>query len=99
MTNTKLTPGSWDFACDSYGKVRHSKKACVYTSYLDEKGIETLVTVAARIPNWTDAKVMAAAPALLAALEALREACPLGTTKAAAALDLAGAAILKARGN
>lgn len=42
------------------------------------------------------AALIAAAPDLLAALKTLRNACPLGTTKVAKAIDLANAAIAKA---
>jgi len=62
-----ITNGRWEFACDSYGKVRHSKMACVYTKAKNENG-EYLVTVAARIKNWDDAKLIAVAPELLTAL-------------------------------
>ena len=64
------TKGPWEFACDSYGKVRHSKKACVYTNVRGPNG-DRLVTIAARIPNWEDARLIAAAPLLLSALEAI----------------------------
>lgn len=60
------TPGEWDFACDSYGKVRHSKKACVFQLDSDSHG-----TIAARIENWSDAKLISAAPDLHDALQAL----------------------------
>lgn len=66
----KTTPGPWDFACDSYGKVRHSKKACVYSTFKGEGG-EHLQTIAARIPNWSDARLIAAAPDLFSACNAL----------------------------
>ena len=64
----KHTPGPWRCACDSYGKVRHSKKKCVYTT-ITRPGGDELVNIAARIPNWGDAYLIAAAPDLLAALE------------------------------
>lgn len=51
------TPGKWDHACDSYGKVRHSRKACVF-SVVKGPGGERIVTVAARIENWADAKAI-----------------------------------------
>lgn len=69
----KLTPGDWDFACDSYGKVRHSRKACVYTSYPNEKGATMLVTVAARVANWDDARLMAKAKPMLEALKLIAD--------------------------
>lgn len=50
----KHTPTPWDFAADSYGKVRHSKKACVYASVKGEDG-ERIVNVAQRIDSWADA--------------------------------------------
>lgn len=65
---TQRTPGSWNYACDSYGKVQHSKKACVYVNTRAPGG-DRLDTVAARIPNWADARLIAAAPDLLAALQ------------------------------
>lgn len=65
------TPGSWDFACDSYGKVQHSRKYdCVFSSVKGEGG-DRLVTVAARIENTHDALLIAAAPDLLDALEGM----------------------------
>lgn len=66
----KHTPGPWDFACDSYGKVLHSKKACVFTNIKGDNG-DYLQTVAAKIENWKDARLIAAAPDLLAALKHL----------------------------
>lgn len=67
----KLTGGAWDVACDSYGSVRHARKACVYTVVHAEGG-DRIVTVAGRIENWADARLMAAAPWLLAAAKRLR---------------------------
>lgn len=71
----KLTPtkDGWDVACDSYGKVQHSKKACVYTTFTAPDGGTRIATVAARIPNWTDARVMAKAPEMRALLVKLAE--------------------------
>ena len=66
----KHTPGPWRCACDSYGKVRHSKKKCVYTT-ITRPGGDELVNIVARIPNWGDAYLIAAAPDLLAALRAI----------------------------
>lgn len=59
----KITTGEWFPACDSYGKVRHSRKYdCVATSGVDEHGRQFLKTIAARIEGgWNDAKVIAAA--------------------------------------
>lgn len=68
--HAQITPGKWAFACDSYGKVRHSKKACVYTTLKGEGG-DSLVTVAARINNWADAKLIAAAPCMARVLSAV----------------------------
>lgn len=61
------TPGPWEFARDSYGKVRHSRKACVYTSIKGDGG-DCLATIAARIENWSDARLIAAAPELAEAI-------------------------------
>lgn len=61
--------GEWGHAADSYGKVQHSKKACVYTTFREEGKGDQIVTVAARISNWDDAKIMAAAKELYAALK------------------------------
>ena len=70
MTNKLLstTKGEWGHACDSYGKVQHSKKACIYTTVKEKTG-ERIVNVAARIENWADAKIMAASKELYAALK------------------------------
>ncbi len=59
------TTGQWEYACDSYGKVQHSRKACVYSSVMTPAG-QRLVTVAGRIENWADARLMAAVPEMLA---------------------------------
>ena len=63
------TPGPWDFACDSYGKVRHSRKACVYSRDLQDRGEES--KIASQIANWDDARVIAASPRMLASLRAI----------------------------
>lgn len=63
MTATAHTPGPWDFACDSYGKVQHSRKACVFTTVTEPAG-DRLITIAARIDNWDDARLIAAAPVM-----------------------------------
>lgn len=60
MDNRPTFGEPWNYACDSYGKVRHSKKACVYTTIKGERG-ERIVSIAARIPNWADAKLIVAA--------------------------------------
>ena len=65
------TPGPWEYAADSYGKVRHSKKACVYTN-LQGDGGDRLVNIAGRIESWADARLIASAPALLAERDALK---------------------------
>lgn len=97
---TTHTPGTWDFACDSYGKVRHSRKACVYTVTRHPDG-ERIETVAARIPNWSDARLIAAAPELLEALQSLMveigERAPAGAYGRSA--YKAQAAIAKATGS
>lgn len=69
--SSKHTPGPWSFACDSYGKVRHSKLACVYAHVVDDRGSESLPHVASRIDNWDDARLIAAAPELLAVAESI----------------------------
>lgn len=62
------TPGPWKMACDSYGKVQHSRKYdCVYTTIKGDGG-DILYTVAARIENSKDALLIESAPELLAAL-------------------------------
>jgi hypothetical protein len=68
---TKHTAGEWNRACDSYGKVQHSRKYdCVYT-HVKGNGGDRIITVAARIENGRDADLIAAAPELL-------ESCKLG---------------------
>lgn len=54
------TPGKWDVASDSYGNVRHSKKACVFVS----EGPK----IAAQIANWNDALLIAASKEMYLAL-------------------------------
>lgn len=67
--------GEWNWAADSYGKVRHSNKACVYKTVLEEGG-ERIVKVAAQIPDWSEAKMIAAAPVMLRALkQAYQRSC------------------------
>jgi hypothetical protein len=88
------TPGGWDFACDSYGKVQHSRKACVYTTVIGPNGGEQLVRVASRIDNWNDARLIAAAPDLLEALRGVLRVAD----RATAEFDAARAAIAKATG-
>ncbi len=64
------TPGPWQYACDSggstpcLGKVRHSKKACVYQT-------SGMKTIASHVEKWSDARLIAAAPDLLFTLRAL----------------------------
>lgn len=65
----KPTGGEWQTACDSYGKVQHSRKYdCVYTVVNEGNG-ERIVTIAARIENHSDAKIIAAAKDLYKALK------------------------------
>jgi hypothetical protein len=79
---SKWTRGTWTVACDSYGKVQHSRKACVYTVVDDGQG-ERIVTIAARIPNWSDANVISASKQMLNVLAGLNHVergyciCPL----------------------
>ena len=77
ITNPK---GTWQYACDSYGKVQHSRKyECVYTNVTGEHG-DRLVTIAARIENYQDAKTIAAVPLML---EYLRKRADLSQDPAA----------------
>lgn len=70
----KHTAGEWNHACDSYGKVQHSKKYdCVFTTIKGPNGGDKLVTIAARIENYADALLIAAAPELLRALRELQQ--------------------------
>lgn len=71
--SNKPTDGKWEFACDSYGKVLHSKKACVYSPLKGPNG-EILQTVASRIENWADARLIAASKELLSSLKQIRDA-------------------------
>ncbi len=68
--NTHRKPG-WDFACDSYGKVRHSRKACVFTVTRGPCGGEQIIKVASQIENWDDARLIATAPVLATAARAM----------------------------
>lgn len=100
VPESAFTPGKWDYACDSYGKVQHSRKACVYASIIDEKGVQRVPFVAQKIGNWADARLIAAAPDLLSALKLMREAFdPYDPTDyTAGACDAADRAIAKAEG-
>jgi hypothetical protein len=61
----EISEGVWQTACDSYGRVRHSRKYdCVYTN-IKGNGGDRLVTVAARIENNADAQAIAAVPLML----------------------------------
>lgn len=102
------TPGPWEYACDSYGKVRHSKKACVYANVKGDGG-DRLETVASQIANWDDARLIHAAHDMLAALQELSDALDEATecldietnicsTRLAKARDAARAAVAKATG-
>lgn len=82
-----VTGGNWSYACDSYGKVRHSKMACVYTVLVDDKA-EQIVSIAARIKNWEDAKLIAAAPHMARVLRAVLHQLTHG--EAADAADASG---------
>jgi len=71
MTNRnslQLSDGEWNHACDSYGKVQHSKKACVFTSFKTPEG-DHLEQLAGRIGSWDDARVMAGSKDLYRALK------------------------------
>ena len=70
----KHTPGPWEWACDSYGKVQHSRKYnCVFTTVKGNGG-DRLTSIAARIENSADARLIAAAPDLLEACKAAQQA-------------------------
>lgn len=91
------TPGRWEYACDSYGKVRHSKKACVYTNVTGPGG-DRIVKVAAQVENWDDARLMAKAPNMLALLkEASLDPIPVGWRAEARALlrEIEGEEVVK----
>lgn len=94
---TQPTPSPLNWASDSYGKVRHSRKLCVYAVEKTETG-ERIVTVAARIPNPADAQLFAYAPDLLSLLKEAAELMPLGTTKRAVWLSRTIRVMAKARG-
>lgn len=85
----KHTAGSWNFAADSYGKVRHSKMACVYTVLVSEQG-EEIVSVAARIKNWEDAKLIAAAPHMMRVLQSVLHQLSHGEASDIVDSDMAG---------
>lgn len=73
------TEGEWGYACDSYGKVLHSRKSCVYTKIKGKNGDgDRLVTIAARMPSLADARLMAAAKELYAALKYMNHDSELG---------------------
>lgn len=56
-TQKQGTERPWKFACDSYGRVRHSRKYdCVYAG--NGSSDHPLVTVAARIENTQDAQLI-----------------------------------------
>jgi hypothetical protein len=73
----EATPRPWSFACDSYGKVQHSRKACVYGTEAGNGG-DRIHTVAGRIERWDDAKLIVTAvnerDSLKREVEELREA-------------------------
>lgn len=76
-TPAQHTPGPWDMACDSYGKVRHSQKYdCVFAT-IKVNNAERLVTVAARIENPADARLIAQAPRMLEIIRKLLNTCEL----------------------
>lgn len=94
MNAPEHTPGPWDFCCDSYGKVRHSRKAAVIR--IDPAGRIAPIDVAQRIANWKDARLIAAAPTMLEALEAV--VTHLANCEDFEAAEAARAAIAAARG-
>lgn len=93
MNEVTYTPGPWNVACDSYGRVRHSKKACVYVVLRDTKGVETITKVAAQIPSWSDARLIAATPRMYEVLMQIANNADVPQ----AMRDLAEAAIADAR--
>lgn len=74
--HAKHTKTPWDLACDSYSKVQHSRKACVYANTKGNNG-DRIVTIAGRIENWDDAAFIVRAcnahEALVAALQGIIE--------------------------
>ena len=60
------TKGEWTVAADSYGKVRHSRKSCVFAH--DPTGKTVGPTVAHAITNPDDAHLISAAPDMYEAL-------------------------------
>jgi hypothetical protein len=86
---TNYTPardGIWDFACDSYGKVQHSRKACVYSVVRSPDG-ERIVKIAGQIQNWDDARLMARSPLLLNTMRRIIELACVVDDNAQARLD------------
>ncbi len=65
----ETTKGIWTVACDSYGHVQHSRKACVFA--YDESGKKVGPTVAHAIANWNDAHLISAAPQMYQSLKEL----------------------------
>ncbi len=97
----KPTPGPWNWACDSYGKVQHSKKYdCVFTTVKGQGG-DRLATIAARIENPANARLIAAAPELMSLAEFIlrpEHASLDAETLIAEYESMARAAIAKAKG-
>jgi hypothetical protein len=67
---TSHTRGEWSVCCDSYARVRHSKKYDCVSAFHGRGGF---TRVASRIENPSDAALIAEAPAMLAALRGLIE--------------------------
>ena len=96
MEDETITTGDWDFAADSYGKVRHSKKAYIFSLLPINKQTgqgERIVTIAQRIPNWKDAALMAEAPTLRKLVADALSLMPLGSPARQAWLKKAGEAL------
>lgn len=70
-----VSKGVWNVACDSYGKVQHSRKYdCVFTVLKNTSTGDRIVTVAARIEERDNAKAIAAVPLMLKFIQDWAEA-------------------------
>lgn len=96
-TNTERTEGEWNFGIDGHAE----GKARVFT-VIREPGRAEFFTLASHIDNWEDARLMAAAPELLAAVQILVAADNCNyetqTMRDSGLFDLARVALDKATG-